>query len=240
MSGDRMVVLIPCYEPGDALVSLVADLRAALPDVPLLLVDDGSGSRYGGVFERAVGLGAALVVHEANLGKGAALKTGFAVVEQRFPGYSVICSDCDGQHRVDDIVAVAQAAERADIVLGMRRFEGNVPLKSRVGNTLTRSLFGRIAGRRIHDTQTGLRAYPASRLAWLQRVEGTRFEYELNVLLRACSEKLIIEEVPIATVYLDGNVSSHFRPIVDSVRVYTPLVRRGGALLGARLRSLIW
>lgn len=235
-----MLVLVPCYEPGEALVDLVEQLRSVLPDAPVLLVDDGSGPCFAETFERATACGAIVVRHAVNLGKGAALKTGFAVASQRFPGQAVVCSDCDGQHRVDDIVAVAGAAASADIALGMRRFEGDVPLKSRVGNTLTRSLFGCIAGRRIFDTQTGLRAYPAARLEWLEQIKGDRFEYELNVLLQACAEQFSIAEVPIATVYVDGNASSHFRPFVDSIRVYAPLMRHGSAVLGARLRSIAW
>ena len=86
-------------------------------------------------------------------------------------------------------------------------------------------LFARATGHRVFDTQTGLRGYPASLLPWLQTVEGDRFEYELNVLLHGAGEGMTIREVPIETIYIDGNESTHFRPIVDSARVYAPLAK---------------
>jgi putative flippase GtrA len=100
-----------------------------------------------------------------------------------------------------------------------------VPAKSRFGNTVTRLAFARSTGCCVQDTQTGLRAYPADLLGWLQGIAGERFDYELDVLLQAAAEGRPIHEVPIETIYLEGNASSHFRPIVDSVRVYAPLVR---------------
>ena len=111
------------------------------------------------------------------------------------------------------------------MVLGWRAFTGAVPIKSRFGNTLTRMVFRLSTGRRLHDTQTGLRAYPASLLTWLQSVEGNRFEYETSLLLRAVADGIAIEELPIDTVYVEGNASTHFRPLVDSARVYAPILK---------------
>jgi putative flippase GtrA len=111
------------------------------------------------------------------------------------------------------------------MVLGARQFSGPVPSRSRLGNGLTRRLFFLATGIDLTDTQTGLRAYPAELLGWLCEVEGERFEYELELLLRARDAGHAIVEVPISTVYLDGNASSHFRPVRDSARVYAPLVR---------------
>ncbi len=80
--------------------------------------------------------------------------------------------------------------------------------------------------RRAHpDTQTGLRGYPASMLPWLRSVRGERYEYELNLLLEAKQAGYAIESVDIATVYLDHNSGSHFRPLADSVRIYAPLLK---------------
>ncbi|KXC07383.1 bifunctional glycosyltransferase family 2/GtrA family protein [Microbacterium hominis] len=117
------------------------------------------------------------------------------------------------------------AARARTIVLGARAFSGEVPLRSRVGNGTTRWAFRLATGQRLRDTQTGLRGYPAATLPWLQQVPGDRFEYELAMLLRARGAGIALAEVPIETVYLDGNRSSHFRPVADSVRVYGPLLR---------------
>lgn len=220
-----MIVLIPAYEPDLKMIGLIERLRADAPDVDVVIVDDGSGPDYAALFAQARAMGCTVVGHPVNKGKGYALKAGFRLIEERFPGRSVVCADCDGQHLLDDIVNVGRAAAATDdtMVLGARHFTGKVPVKSRIGNAITRVLFARSTGHRLIDTQTGLRAYPAAMLPWLRRVSGDRFEYELEVLLRAERDGMRIREVPIDTVYLDGNASSHFRPLVDSVRVYRPL-----------------
>jgi putative flippase GtrA len=221
-----VIVLIPAYEPDARLVDLVERVLAERPEMHLLIVDDGSGPAYAPIFDRCASLGCTVIGQAPNRGKGHALKQGFAYARTWFPGHDVVCADCDGQHQVHDIARVADEvrARRGTIVLGARRFTGAVPAASRIGNTATRVLFARATGVRICDTQTGLRGYAAATLPWLERVPGNRFEYELDVLLHATEAGMSIHDTPIDTVYLDANASSHFRPLVDSARVYAPLV----------------
>ena len=222
-----MIILIPAYEPDQRLVDLVASIRDQRPSQRIVIVDDGSGPGYAALFESVRSMGCDVVGHAVNCGKGAALKRGFAHIELRYPHHDVVCADCDGQHTLHDVLAVADAVHerRADIGLGARRFAGDVPARSRFGNTVTRWVLGAVAGLRLQDTQTGLRGYPAAHLSWLQHIPGDRFEYELSVLLAARRAGMSFAEVPIATIYLDGNSSSHFRTVQDSVRVYLPFVR---------------
>jgi len=217
-----MVVLIPAYQPDHRLIDLVHRLGHHR----IVVVDDGSGAAYTRVFEQVRDLGAELLTLPDNHGKGYALKTGFAHVRARFPGEDVVCADSDGQHRPEDIDAVADrlAATDAAMVLGARRFTGPVPARSRYGNAVTRLAYRLATGQALLDTQTGLRAYPARMLGWLGEVGGDKFEYELRLLLRAAREGLHLEEVEIATIYLAGNASSHFRPLRDSARIYGRLL----------------
>lgn len=220
-----MIVLIPAYQPDERLVVLARTLRTGAPAAHVVVVDDGSGPRYSEIFGAVAALGCTVVAHATNRGKGAALRTGLAHLAPRHPGQDVVCADCDGQHTAADILEVARRVRTsASMVLGARDFSGAVPLPSRLGNTATRRLFALATGRHLRDTQTGLRGYPAHELEWLTRVPGDRFEYELTVLLRAARSRRPIIEVPISTIYLEGNASSHFRPLVDSVRVYAPLL----------------
>ncbi|MCP2321955.1 putative flippase GtrA [Hamadaea flava] len=216
-----MVVLIPAYEPDTRLIDLVR----RLPHHRVVVVDDGSGLAYKQVFEGVRRLGADVVTLGRNHGKGQALKTGFAHVEEKFPGEPVVCADSDGQHRAEDIDAVARrlSETNAAMVLGARRFTGPVPARSRLGNTVTRAAFRLVTGTSVSDTQTGLRGYPPRMLTWLGDVRGERFEYEQRLLLRAARERLPLAEVEIATIYLDENASSHFRPVRDSLRVFGQL-----------------
>lgn len=230
-----MIVLIPAYEPDERLLGLLAQLRRLAPDFGVIVVDDGSGDAYSHVFDAARLAGADVLTLERNAGKGQALKTGFRHIRDLWPDADVVCADSDGQHRVADILRVAERVGRVDraIVLGGRRFTGCVPARSRVGNTVSRVAFRLASGQRVHDTQTGLRGYPAALLGWLLQVPGDRFEYELHVLLDARAAGHPIDEIAIETVYLEGNESSHFRPVVDSVRVMLPLLVYAAASLSS-------
>ena len=219
-----MIILIPSYEPDQRLIDIVRSLRTA--GHQLVVVDDGSGPAYWPFFDAVERLGAKVLVHQANRGKGAALKTGFAFIAEAYPGQAVVCADSDGQHSVCDIERVARhlAGSDADLVLGARRFTGKVPARSKFGNSVTRRVFALATGRDLIDTQTGLRAHAARTLEWLGAIEGDRFEYELRVLLAATREKRSIEEVEIETIYLEENASSHFRPLWDSLAIYRQLL----------------
>ncbi len=232
----RLAVVVPAYQPDARLVGLVDDLHEALPGCRVLVVDDGSGPDYVAVFAQARAQGAVVVTHQVNNGKGQALRTGLARAATTWPGADVVCADADGQHTPADIRAVAtRVRTTGHMTLGVRRFTGRVPLRSKVGNTATALLFAGATGWRLRDTQTGLRGFPAGELAWLQTVPGDRYEYELSQLLEAHERGLAVEEVEIATVYEPGNTSSHFRPIQDSARIYAPLLR----FIGASLASFV-
>ena len=222
-----MIILIPAYEPDQQLLRLIRSILSKAPQLTIVVVDDGSGPDYQPVFDGAAGLGCTVLGYPHNRGKGHALKAGFGLIADRFPGRDVVCADSDGQHRVDDILRVAEQLPAASdaMVLGTRSFSGNVPARSKFGNTATRWLFRLATGEHLPDTQTGLRGYPAAMLGWLRGVPGERYEYELNLLLEAKQAGYQIRTVGIATVYLDHNSGSHFRPLADSVRIYAPLLK---------------
>ncbi|WP_103063726.1 bifunctional glycosyltransferase family 2/GtrA family protein [Actinomyces qiguomingii] len=227
-----VVVVIPAYQPDARLPRLVSDLVRELPGCRVLVVDDGSGPQYAQVFREASARGADVVGYDSNRGKGVALRAGLAQAAALWPQADVVCADADGQHQPSDIAAVARRVHTTGrMTLGVRRFTKPVPLRSRIGNTVTALTFRLSTGWRLSDTQTGLRGYPAGNTAWLADVPGDRYEYELSVLLRAHELGMEVEEVEIATVYEPGNVSSHFRPLQDSARVYAPMLGFLGASL---------
>ncbi len=236
-----MIILIPAYEPDHQLPALVRNLQEADPWLTIVVVDDGSGPDYKDTFDDAARLGCQVLSYAVNGGKGHALKSGFAFIAERFPGHDVVCADSDGQHAVADILAVADSVRHvtASMVLGCRNFTGDVPARSRFGNTVTRGLFRLATGQQITDTQTGLRGYRADMIPWLLTVRGQRYEYELNLLLEAKQAGYGIDSVEIATVYLDGNSGSHFRPVADSIRIYAPLLKFLGSSLSAFVVDLV-
>jgi len=223
----RVAALLPAWQPEALLPDLVRSLLEH-GCTRVIVVDDGSSEDRSPFFERCAQLkGVTVLRHAVNLGKGRALKTGFNFLLTDCPELTgVVTADADGQHAVPDIVRVAEtlAAGGKRLVLGARRLNGPVPLRSRLGNTLTRWVFRFLSGHAVSDTQTGLRGIPASLLPELLALPGERYEYEMTVLGHLCRETAPVE-LPVSTVYLDGNRSSHFDPIRDSMRIYFVLLR---------------
>lgn len=215
------IALIPAYEPDEKLLELIDRLYEAR--LRVVVVDDGSGESYREIFASARPK-AEVLTHEQNRGKGCALKTGLAYIERHCAeNTAVVTLDADGQHSLEDAEKALGAAESAPgtLVLGCRRFDGkNVPARSRFGNRLTCLIYKLATGISVSDTQTGLRAFTAGLIPFLLRVEGDRYEYEMNVLLECPRRKIEISEVPVATIYLNGNAGSHFSAIKDSLRIY--------------------
>ncbi len=239
-----LVVVIPAYQPGRALVDLVREL-AGFGLASIAVVDDGSGPEYRSIFEETMLWGNVRVLrHAVNLGKGAALKTGmnFALVE--YPGLSgVVTADADGQHDTAGIRSVAARFMQspAALVLGTRDFEGTVPFRSRVGNSITRHVMRFAVGHRLADTQTGLRAIPRGLLERLLQITALGYEFELEMLIAAKHLGIPVVEQSIKTIYESGNPTSHFQPLRDSMRIYFVLLRYTMiALLAAGLDNLLF
>ena len=216
-----MYIIIPAYEPDKRLIQVVQDITIKLPKSRIIVVNDGSGPGYNDYYDETAFIGATVLTHPVNKGKGAALKTAFAhiqeeVVSQHLSAQPIVTVDSDGQHLIKDIVRVAKATEEnpSHLVLGARTFVGKVPARSRFGNKVTAGLFRLVTGQKVTDTQTGLRGMSTDLVPWLLNLDGNRFEYEFNMLLEAKKSGHQISEVPIETVYLGENKSSHFRPFV--------------------------
>jgi glycosyltransferase involved in cell wall biosynthesis len=227
-----VVALIPAYRPDEQLIDIVAALRREATFSKIVVVDDGSGDAYRAIFERLLSFGDCITVlrHAVNLGKGAALKTGmnFALVDD--PGLiGVVTADADGQHKPRDIRQVGERLRErpATLILGARGFQGKVPLRSRVGNELTKLVFRAIIGRRLSDTQTGLRGIPARLIDKLLPLRSSRYEFEMDMLITAAQSGYDFHEEAIETVYISDNRASHFNPFFDSFRIYFTLLRYG-------------
>lgn len=224
------VALIPAYKPDDKMVTLVKELKEK--DFDILVVDDGSGEEYADLFRQAEEY--AVVIHNPhNMGKGATLKNGMRVLRETYPEAThFITADSDGQHLVKDICRVREKLEEgSNFVLTMRGLKGDVPLRSRFGNSLSRIVFAMLTGHYLQDNQSGLRGFKVEYISWLVNVEGDKYDYEMNVLMFIDRQKIKVTEVPIDTVYLDGNSSSHFNPVKDTIRIYKKMFKTAAATL---------
>ncbi|HWT77147.1 MAG TPA: bifunctional glycosyltransferase family 2/GtrA family protein [Mobilitalea sp.] len=221
-----MKIIIPAYEPDARMLKLIEDIKSN-SNYEIVIVNDGSAAKCRPIFEKTIEAGCTVLNHEVNQGKGAALKTAFTYMLNNKSTEGFICADCDGQHTWSDIRKLVDAipGNPNSIVLGCRKFVGKVPLKSMLGNKITRAIFSVITGNKISDTQTGLRGFSASMLPWLVQLNGNRYEYEMNQLLEAKKAGYNFYCIPIETIYENNNEGSHFHPIRDSIRVYLPILK---------------
>ena len=238
-------VLIPAYQPPEAFCDYAKALHTAgVRDI--LVVDDGSGSRYAPVFDRLRQLeGCEVIGYPENRGKGGALKYGFAHIRRTRPQCPVVVTaDCDGQHTPEDVLRVAQeaAAHPGQLVLGVRDFtktaDGTpVPLRSQLGNRCSTLVFWLLFHFWLPDTQTGLRGFSGALLEAFGQVQGSRYEYETEVLTYCMREHIPLRTLPITTVYENRNETSHFHPLRDSTRIMAVMLRDFGRFLLSSLGS---
>ena len=219
----NITILIPAYEPEDRLVGYVDEL-AACGFRRIVVVDDGSGESYKGIFDR---LGerefCTVLRHEVNRGKGVALKTGLAfILDRQFDTLGVVTADADGQHSSGDCVRMGAAlsAQSDTIHIGSRDFTfGRIPFRSWFGNRWSSLTFALFLGRWLPDTQSGLRAFPVSMIPMLLSLEGERYEYEMSVLMAIARRNIPVKTLTISTIYENGNACSHFNPLKDTIRI---------------------
>ena len=227
------VVIIPAFNPDQKLIALVQELQTrGMKEI--IVVNDGSNQPSVEMLNH-LSSDITILTHEVNLGKGEAIKTALRYVAEHMRGiYGIVLMDADGQHSTEDAMLLLEQlhVKKQGIVLGVRRFEGSIPLRSLVGNTVTRYVFRFVSGIWVSDTQTGLRAFSPDLIPALLQVSGERYEYEMNVLLALAKSNTPFIEVPIETIYEDKkNSSSHFRAVRDSLRIYSNLLLFSGVSL---------
>lgn len=222
-----MIIVIPAYCPDAKLIDLLKKIKKE-SEGDIVVVDDGSGKEYETIFQEAARY-AKVISYEVNQGKGHALKEAFEYLkgQAHWENEVVVTADADGQHTISDIIHTADALQdsKAALMLGARQFTGKVPLRSELGNRITRNVFRWATGRKLMDTQTGLRAFWFEELPTMLQISGERYEYEMNVLLEFAKMNLKIEETMIETIYLNNNASSHFRAVRDSICIYKNILQ---------------
>jgi glycosyltransferase involved in cell wall biosynthesis len=213
----KVCVLVPTYNNAQTLGRILEGVLAYTSHV--IVVNDGSTDTTEAILTSfpqvdCIGYG-------QNKGKGFALRTGFKHALSQ--GYSnVISIDSDGQHFPDDLPLFAAALSKhpGSIIIGARNMEqSSVPGKSSFGNKFSNFWFKVETGLRLSDTQSGYRCYPIRQLKDIRFVTR-KFEFEIEVLVRAAWAGIPIVEVPVRVFYPEKDARvTHFRPIRDFSRI---------------------
>lgn len=241
----KTLVLIPTLNPNADLIEYVDKLISA-HFTSILIIDDGSSLEYQHIFAELDKRNETIIHrHIINLGKGRALKNGFNFF-LNMPDYNefsgVITVDSDGQHSVADVISIRNLLDtkKNTMILGSRNFnKTNVPFKSKFGNKMTSKVFQMFYGRKLADTQTGLRALSTDIVVNFIALNGERFEYETNMLIEATYKDIVITELEIETIYIDDNSETHFRPVLDSLAIYGVLFRTFFKYMGSSIASFL-
>jgi glycosyltransferase involved in cell wall biosynthesis len=209
---DKICILIPAYNAQETLGFVLKKIEPLKIDT--VVVDDGSSDETKRV---ALENGAQLLEHPLNLGKGAALRTGFQSILQK--DYQVIITlDADGQHEPSEIPSLLKIFQsvKPDILIASRAAEfGKMTFLRRFWNRLGVKAVARLCHSDITDSQSGFRLIRREVIKEVD-LSTSRFETEMELLINACKKGFSVLSVPIKTQHVDGTGSSHFRPVVDT------------------------
>ncbi len=217
----RIAALIPAYNAQRTIPGVVVAARQSID--PVVVIDDGSIDSTGDV-ARAVG--AIVLRHDGNRGKGAALKTGFAwALESGFD--AVVTLDADGQHLPGEIPKFVREWEvgGADLIIGGRShlFMHMLP-RRRNANRFSAWCISKCAGARVTDSQSGFRLYSANLLRKIHfRTDG--FDMESEAIVLAGKRGFRIVTIPIELGFVDGVATSHYKPLRDTLRIAWTVTR---------------
>ncbi len=213
--GDAPGIIVPAYNSAIFLDTTLKGILQKYPAAKIVVVDDGSVDKTG---EKALALGVSCLVHERNLGKGAALMTGLTWARKQGWKWAVTM-DADGQHDISDLESfrVTPCTDKTAILVGRRSIRGtSMPLHRRFSNYLTTCVISLLASKPVYDAQCGYRMYRLDVLDKLVFPIQGRFEWEAQVLVLACRAGYTVAAVDIATVYTDNGTHMHL--VRDTLR----------------------
>jgi glycosyltransferase involved in cell wall biosynthesis len=214
----KCCVIIPTYNNASTLGKVIDDVLRYTDRV--IVVNDGSTDNTADVLSRYESL--CMIIHQKkNRGKGFALRTAFRYARARGFRYAVTI-DSDGQHLASDLPAFMRklAEEPNAIIIGARDMnQDGIPKKSSFGNAFSNFWFHFETGKKLTDTQSGYRLYPLDHVG-VKRYFTSKYEFEIEVIVRATWNGIGVAQVPIRVIYHDDEERvSHFRPFKDFSRI---------------------
>ncbi len=213
----KCCVIIPTYNNSGTLSSIISGVLKFTDSV--IVVNDGSTDGTSDILKQFQDI--TVVTHEVNKGKGIALRTGFKKAVELNLDYAVTI-DSDGQHNPEDLPNFIEKIEKepGSLIVGARNMEqSTVPGKSSFGHKFSNFWYKVETGIDLPDTQSGYRLYPVKKLKDIRYITN-RFEFEIEVIVRAAWAGIRVTHVPVSVIYFPKETRvSHFRPVRDFTRV---------------------
>jgi glycosyltransferase involved in cell wall biosynthesis len=190
MTPSRISIVIPAYNEGKAIFTVVTDLRDRFPDAEVLVVNDASTDDTAKLAQQA---GARVLHHSRNTGYGSALRTGTEASSRDY----VLFYDGDGQHRVEDAATLIGTVDEYDVVIGERDEKSHVPISRRPGKLVIKWLANYLAGENIPDINSGLRIFKRDVLLKYIHLMPEGFSFSTTSTLVMFKTRRRIKYVPI-------------------------------------------
>jgi glycosyltransferase involved in cell wall biosynthesis len=213
----RICVIVPTYNNATTIVRVLDGVRDFVTDI--YVVNDGSTDNTLSVLENIDYI--KLISYNINRGKGYALRKGFEAA--LLDGFThAITIDSDGQHSTEDIAVILLRQEESpdSLIVGRRNIQADgMPAKNTFANKFSNFWFWAETWQKLPDTQSGFRLYPIHKYVntkWFT----TKYEFELEALVRSQWSDIKIESVPVCVYYPpEGERISHFKPLRDFARI---------------------
>ena len=229
---NRFAFVIPVYNHAATVAQVIQE--ALNLNFPVFVVDDGSTDATSDRIAETKGV--QIICHKKNMGKGAALMSGFKAASAVADW--AITIDADGQHYPEDALKLIAAIPEGmqPIVVGVRDGMAgeHVPWTSRFGRKFSNFWVWISGGPLLSDSQSGMRIYPLPQTLYLG-TKARRFQFEVEILVQAKRKGVPVMEVPVRVNYNPAGARiSHFRPFVDFLRNSSTFTR----LIFGRIFSL--
>lgn len=220
---DQTWLVVPLYNEGKVVREVLQDVRKTFPNI--VCIDDGSSDNS---IQEALAAGVDVAVHPINLGQGAALQTGFEYVLRNTDAKYVVTFDADGQHRVEDALAMIEAAEAEDLgfVFGSRFLDGKaetgafkkIVLKTAAFVTRLRT------GQKLTDAHNGLRLIRRDALEQVN-ITQNRMAHASEIVYQLFDTGLKWKEMPVHIIYTDYSRSKG-QSLLNSINILVELIMK--------------
>ena len=213
-------VVIPAYNAEETIGDVIGELtKYGFAKENIIVINDGSRDRTEDAIRSE---GVTLVNHKKNMGKGAALRDGFAVARQK-DLRKVFVIDADAQHQVSEITSFLKLNNKYDMVIGERKdILMRMPFDRLLTNRTVNLVVSLLSGIRTTDVQCGFR-YIDLKIFDKVELRTNNYQTESEMVIRAARNKYKVGFVPVTTIY--GNEKSYINPLIDTARFINMAVR---------------
>jgi glycosyltransferase involved in cell wall biosynthesis len=212
----KVLIAVPTYNNATTIAQVVKQIQEYSDDI--VVINDGSTDNTQTILDS---LAIPNISYTPNRGKGYAIRQLFHYAKENGYNY-VLTIDSDGQHYASDIAKfIEQITLNPDsLIIGSRNLKAdNMPSKNTFANKFSNFWYVVETGKTLDDTQSGYRLYPIRKIGGM-RFFSNRYEFEVEVIVRAAWKGINVYNIPIQVYYPPQEERvSHFKPLKDFTRI---------------------